>query len=1096
MTDNPGNTLVRGKEILASASGVPPLTLEHLTDSEIYTAKTSDRLRPAPDKLADGRRLQGDPGYADRAYGRVLRTAEGVFLQYWLWFYSAPELTATGKGLDGAWQLVQIELGSNEQPRAVATVTNASYELFQLPLVERTSWETVEKRHAGRTDHPVLYVSPLTHRLYFTTGTHRLLGRFDSADGGGREAHARPEPFGAWVSWPGRWGTTASGPRSPGRVPSWEHPHKLSHRSLVLRGVVAGPAALLQMLTGALRAGVRSAPPRAPVFEARLERGRVVVQYRLSKRLPANIFVTIDYECQPLASAVVDEPKRSGEIVVDLPSEVTTCVVRVSSLSRLGQRSTATPAVLIANEPDALERSIFRGIVDAQLRRPEVRTFASRLSVEVDELKEALVERFLDPSGDFWRPLASDLQLFRDARSAHGQRSAAKRAVRSAWRRIAFAASIVAIATLALAIGWSMDRSATGLALLLLATQWWAPFLLGYWTWDQWQRKARAKRLLHLWPAPAGGDSDEPLREARRLFERRLREKSVAPTIREMINSATRARYDDALDFGDEGLPELRVREYEVPTQATERLAALTERMRGGSIGIAGPRGAGKTTLINAYCEPQDANDRRLTAVLSAPIQYDARDFVLTLFANLCTGVLASGGSQPTSEPPHWRISAFWPSAVSFVLASAIAATATFLDVKSTAWLAVMWTAALALVILAGGLAVRTYRRRRPTAALPDLEAQVRAEAEANLREIRFQQSYSHGYSGKLGVPGGPELSVQKQDTLAARQASYPEIVERLRSFLGLAAEARGGAVVGIDEMDKMESGETAQRFLNEIKGIFGVANCFYLVSISEGAMSSFERRGLPFRDVFDSSFDEVLRVTALPLAQSKLLLRRRVVGLAPPYLDLCHCLSGGLARDLLRCLRQLSLYNGRGMDLEAVSRALVVNELERKVEAATVSARQIALEPHVSALLFWLESLPAAEITPGQLIARSATLPEHWTDVSAANESSVLQLDLLDQLRLELAGLTYFLATVLEFFATGDKDRSSYFQAAELGEDDGSSEIDRLAQARVAFSVNPRVAISLVDRVRDSHRWPTLGFGATGIPTDVGIRTGSGSGR
>jgi hypothetical protein len=87
--------------------------------------------------------------------------------------------------------------------------------------------------------------------------------------------------------------------------------------------------------------------------------------------------------------------------------------------------------------------------------------------------------------------------------------------------------------------------------------------------------------------------------------------------------------------------------------------------------------------------------------------------------------------------------------------------------------------------------------------------------------------------------------------------------VENFRGYVRGLTE-RHYLVIGIDELDKMESDQTARQFLNDIKGVFGVRNCFYLVSMSEDAMSSFERRGLPFRDVFDSSFDAIQRVAYL----------------------------------------------------------------------------------------------------------------------------------------------------------------------------------------------------------------------------------------
>ena len=39
---------------------------------------------------------------------------------------------------------------------------------------------------------------------------------------------------------------------------------------------------------------------------------------------------------------------------------------------------------------------------------------------------------------------------------------------------------------------------------------------------------------------------------------------------------------------------------------------------------------------------------------------------------------------------------------------------------------------------------------------------------------------------------------------------------------------------------------------------LFGIDHCFYLVSVSQDAMSSFERRGIPFRDTFDSALDDI----------------------------------------------------------------------------------------------------------------------------------------------------------------------------------------------------------------------------------------------
>lgn len=97
---------------------------------------------------------------------------------------------------------------------------------------------------------------------------------------------------------------------------------------------------------------------------------------------------------------------------------------------------------------------------------------------------------------------------------------------------------------------------------------------------------------------------------------------------------------------------------------------------------------------------------------------------------------------------------------------------------------------------------------------------------------------------------------------------SLPDIVSSLKSFLSKIAQERR-VIVAIDELDKVDSDVKAGQFLNDLKGIFGVPECFYLVSVSEEALSNFELRGLPFRDAFDSAFDEVAHFRYLSYAKA-----------------------------------------------------------------------------------------------------------------------------------------------------------------------------------------------------------------------------------
>ena len=75
----------------------------------------------------------------------------------------------------------------------------------------------------------------------------------------------------------------------------------------------------------------------------------------------------------------------------------------------------------------------------------------------------------------------------------------------------------------------------------------------------------------------------------------------------------------------------------------------------------------------------------------------------------------------------------------------------------------------------------------------------------------------------------------------------------------GPLAIAQVRLVVGIDEIDRIEDAENAEKFLNDIKAIFGIPNCFYIASLSADALANFERRVVSTRTAFDTTFDTVI---------------------------------------------------------------------------------------------------------------------------------------------------------------------------------------------------------------------------------------------
>ena len=118
-----------------------------------------------------------------------------------------------------------------------------------------------------------------------------------------------------------------------------------------------------------------------------------------------------------------------------------------------------------------------------------------------------------------------------------------------------------------------------------------------------------------------------------------LLDRSILPFIRTSISESIGTSY--STEFGvrySPGISEVFDPRYEISTRSANDLRAIISMIRGGSIGLAGPRGSGKTTLIESVCNGRlkALKDPVLSVQVSAPVEYEPRDFVLHLFARLC----------------------------------------------------------------------------------------------------------------------------------------------------------------------------------------------------------------------------------------------------------------------------------------------------------------------------------------------------------------------------------------------------------------------------------------------------------------------------
>ena len=337
------------------------------------------------------------------------------------------------------------------------------------------------------------------------------------------------------------------------------------------------------------------------------------------------------------------------------------------------------------------------------------------------------------------------------------------------------------------------------------------------------------------------------------------------------------------------------------------------------------------------------------------------------------------------------------------------------------------------------------------------------------IRKIKFQQTFTSGWSGGLKLPIGLEGGINRAYSFAENQLSIPEIVTGFVDFIS-SIPKEYLIIIGIDEMDKIDSDEHAQAFLNELKSIFGLPRCFFLVSVSENAMSSFERRGLPFRDVFDSSFDHIIYVEYLTLENAKALLQRRVIGKPIPFFCLSYCLSGGLPRDLIRNFREIvkiSKSNLVNKDISSVCEQLLKDEYSSKIRAVTFSAKKVQSLREADEFFSILNTLATSSLS-SEFVKRSLNTLKSWKvsitpKVETENEihkSYQILFDLCE----ELCTYTYFIDTVLQLF-TNNFDRDKF---DEIYSTHG---FERLAQARQALSVDMSVANWVINEMRANYQ-------------------------
>ena len=630
-----------------------------------------------------------------------------------------------------------------------------------------------------------------------------------------------------------------------------------------------------------------------------------------------------------------------------------------------------------------------------------------------------------------------------------------------------------------------------------------------------------------------------------------LRREVVGPFLREQINRilAEQEHSDVMRITAAPGLADLSDREQLAITDNIKETFQLCTSMSSGSIGISGPRGVGKTTLLRYFCDPlfgasasegggfRGFSDLRI--FISAPVEFNTKDFVLHLFGKLCQTIIEAeqnlnqDSSYRRKGRQRGRLASLVVACILVVCGLGLIGYALYRP-KHIPGLTKLeiFLGAGALSLAAGfGIFIRWARFSWSAHGSSAETVPLMDEAKAWLIRIGYLQTLTSGYAGSVRIPAGLGLEVTSGRQMSELELTLPDLIDRYKTFAERAINSRRlvgsplrairesreehvriterravvlqrvseslrkviligrftglitrqeehmrqeamkarqalaavprqyvfdygpKIMIGIDEVDKIDI-DSAQRFLNDIKAIFGVPNCLYLVSVSDEALAVFEQRVLLGRTAFDSAFDEVVRTRELDFVSCRYLLRRRIAGMPDSLIAFCEVMSGGLPRDLIRMARSVVEVSASG---------------EKRIEGLTLSVVNSQVET--------LRRASIAEMANAAKNHSAVSFPESLLQNDWLGSSAQSILTLLDgatraSFPMSVNAALYFYATVAEIFSSKTLNSHTFRSGYRLA---NTEWIDRLAHARNMISINGDIAWELISHFRVTCSIPVI---------------------
>lgn len=290
--------------------------------------------------------------------------------------------------------------------------------------------------------------------------------------------------------------------------------------------------------------------------------------------------------------------------------------------------------------------------------------------------------------------------------------------------------------------------------------------------------------------------------EENRKLERKRQEENIHP---EGKNDA-----EDTLSIPGSGIVGLGAVTDEAVIMRTKARADLHARivdMSSGCIGISGPRGAGKSTLIQEFCAHRYGTPREpgpdapkhflpgMRVMVQAPLRFDAREFLIHQYTCLCRAVLADVRFNPTTFARQVLVPLVPGRIRPTALLGAISGAVLFAGCGVLAYLASGghwpdplrdlrdWEIAGAVITGIAGMIAIGWRTRRAMLEIRQI-VNLASDAEGRLSRLHYQRTDSRASGGTLSAPMGAGISVGTSHEFTQQLMSLPELIDDYLDFV------------------------------------------------------------------------------------------------------------------------------------------------------------------------------------------------------------------------------------------------------------------------------------------------------------------------